>query len=144
MASVGRPPKYNSPEEMQTAIDEYFEDHQPRIRKDSVGNPIINKNGLPSIDLNPPTISGLALFLGFSNRTSLYEYEKESEYSDTIKRARSRCEEFVESNGMSGIVPPAMAIFALKNYGWSDKQEIEHSGGTTDTVINIVGVKAKD
>lgn len=144
MATVGRPPKYSSPEEMQAAIDEYFADRQPRIRTNPDGSPMLSKNNQPIIELNPPTISGLALYLGFSNRTSLYEYEKEPEYSDTIKRARSRCEEFVESNGMSGIVPPAMAIFALKNYGWSDKQEIEHSGGTTDTVINVIGVKAKD
>jgi hypothetical protein len=125
---VGRPPKYNSSESMQDAIDEYFNAHKPRIRRDENGNPLFTAKGMPIIDMNPPTISGLALFLGFSNRTSLYEYEKEPEFSDTIKRARTRCEEFVESGGMSGDVPAPMAIFALKNYGWSDKQELEHTG----------------
>jgi hypothetical protein len=142
---AGRPPKYSTSEEMQTMIDQYFEEHQPRIRTNPDGSPMLSKYNQPIIELNPPTISGLALYLGFANRTSLYEYEKESEFSDTIKRARSRCEEFVESNGMSGIVPPAMAIFALKNYGWSDKQEHELSGpngGPIDTVINVIGVKS--
>lgn len=126
--SAGRPPKYFSADGMQQAIDEYFEAHKPRVRKGEDGKPLLSAKGFPIVELNPPTISGLALFLGFSNRTSLYEYEKEPEFSDTIKRARSRCEEFVESCGMSGDIPAPMAIFALKNYGWSDKQELEHTG----------------
>lgn len=121
--SAGRPPRFFSAEGMQQAIDEYFDAHKPKVRTDDKGQPILTAKGFPIIDMNPPTISGLALFLGFANRTSLYEYEKEPEFSDTIKTARTRCEEFVEANGMSGNVPPAMAIFALKNYGWSDKQE---------------------
>lgn len=144
MATVGRPPKYKTPEEMQAAIDEYFEAHKPKPMLNEDGKVLTTAKGSPIIELNPPTISGLALHLGFSNRTSLYEYEKESEFSDTIKTARSRCEEFIESNGMSGNIPPAVAIFSLKNYGWTDKQEVEHSGNMqSELSINVVGVKAK-
>lgn len=125
---VGRPPKYYSPQAMQSAIDEYFSAHQPKVRTDIDGCNLYTEKGKPIITLNPPTISGLALFLGFVNRQSMYDYEKVPEFSDTIKRARSRCEEFVESGGMAGEIPAPMAIFALKNHGWSDKQELEHSG----------------
>lgn len=124
MANVGRPRKYNTAEELQEAIDVYFEEHKPEYEVDSDGNVITTKSGIPILKLNPPTISGLALHLGFCNRTSLYEYEREGEFSDTIKIARTRCENFVESYGMSGNIPPAIAIFALKNYGWKDTQEI--------------------
>lgn len=124
MANVGRPRKYNTAEELQEAIDVYFEEHKPEYEIDSDGKVITTKSGIPILKLNPPTISGLALHLGFCNRTSLYEYEREGEFSDTIKIARTRCENFVESYGMSGNIPPAIAIFALKNYGWKDTQEI--------------------
>ena len=124
MANVGRPRKYNTAEELQKAIDTYFEEHTPEYELDSDGKVITTKSGIPVLKLNPPTISGLALHLGFCNRTSLYEYEREGEFSDTIKIARTRCENFVESYGMSGNIPPAIAIFALKNYGWKDTQEI--------------------
>jgi hypothetical protein len=141
---VGRPPKYETPELMQSAIDQYFEEKKPKMMEDKDGNPIKNGNGIPIMSMNPPTISGLALYLGFVNRQSMYDYEKIPEFSDTIKTARARCEEFVESGGLTGDIAPAMSIFALKNYGWSDKQEIEHSGGTTDTVINLIPVAPKN
>lgn len=124
MANVGRPRKYNTAEELQAAIDIYFEEHTPEYEVDSDGKVLTTKGGVPILKMNPPTISGLALHLGFCNRASLYEYEREGEFSDTIKIARTRCENFVESYGMSGNIPPAIAIFALKNYGWKDTQEI--------------------
>jgi len=100
---MGRPPKYKTAEELQKKIDEYFEAHDKY------------------------TISGLAYNLGFDGRQSFYDYEKKDEFSYTIKRARLRIEMYYEElltkgGGISGSI-----IFALKNFGWTDKQEIEHS-----------------
>ena len=126
---VGRPLKYKTAEEMQSGIDEYFELCQPKYATDAEGNVLKDNRGNPIIELNPPTLSGLSLHLGFADRQSMYDYQnRNDEFSCTIKRARTRCEQWVETNGLAGNTPPAMAIFALKNYGWSDKQEIEHSG----------------
>ena len=99
---AGRPPKYNTPEEMQEAIDLYFE-------------------------TNPeyPTLNGLALELGFESRQSMYDYAKKEEFSYTIKSALSRIEEKHERNlyepGASG------SIFFLKNRDWTDKTSIDHT-----------------
>ena len=125
---VGRPLKYKTAEEMQAGIDEYFELCQPKPMTDDEGFILKDKSGNPVIELNPPTITGLALHLGFESRQSLYEYEQRKEFTYTLRRARMKCENWLERNGLSGNTPPTMAIFALKNYGWSDKQEIEHSG----------------
>jgi hypothetical protein len=94
----GRPRKYSTPEEMQTVIDKYFED-------------------------NPkPTICGLALALGFAQRKSLLNYEGYGkEFCNTIKRAKLIIEEGYEQDLRSKYVTGA--IFALKNFNWSDKQE---------------------
>lgn len=71
-----------------------------------------------------PTITDLVLHCGFCNRQSFYDYEKIPEYSYTIKRARSRIESVYES--LLQTSTPVGAIFALKNFDWKDKQEIEH------------------
>jgi hypothetical protein len=134
---VGRPLKYQTADELQAAIDEYFEICKPDFLKDAKGDPFLDKFGKPVIVLNPPTISGLALFLGFVNRQSMYDYEDRGEFSCTIKTARTRCENWVENAGLSGNTPPAMAIFALKNYGWKDKTETELTGNQNINV-NIV------
>lgn len=125
---VGRPLKYKTAEEMQKGIDEYFEKCQPKYATDAEGNVLKDNRGNPITELNPPTITGLALHLGFCNRSAMYDYEARGEFCHAVKTARTRCEQWVENNGLAGNTPPAMAIFALKNYGWTDKQEIEHSG----------------
>ncbi len=106
---AGRPAMYETPDEMQDAIDKYF-----------IENEII-------------TITGLALWLGFEDRQSLYDYEKKPEFTCIIKRARLRVENSYEMRLITSQSPTG-AIFALKNMGWKDKQETEHSGNAGFTV----------
>lgn len=100
-----RPPIFDGPLEMQIKINQYFEE-------------------LP--EGKHPTITGLCLFLGFCSRQSFYEYEKKPAFCYTIKTARTMIEQQYEESLMGRYT--AGAIFALKNLGWSDKQELEHSG----------------
>lgn len=67
------------------------------------------------------TITGLALFLGFSSRSSLDDYTNRSEeFSFIIKRAKLAVENSYELSGQT------IDIFALKNMGWKDTQEFKH------------------
>lgn len=123
----GRPPFYNSVEEMQEMIDRYFAecDGKPVLDKD--GNPMRNKDGkIIRDDRRPYTITGLALALGFNSRQALLNYEGRPEFNDTIKRAKARVERYAEerlydNNGANG------AKFSLANNfkGWTEKQTIE-------------------
>jgi hypothetical protein len=115
MATVGRPPMYSTKEELQEKIDEYF----VLLYVDDKEKDIIVHND------NTPTITGLVLFLGFSDRKSFYEYEKKSEFTHTIKRARMKIENWYEKCLISAKTPTG-SIFALKNLGWDDKQQLEH------------------
>jgi len=74
----------------------------------------------------------LAEFAYINNvlRQVLYEYD---EFTTLIKRAVAKKEAQLERMALTGDVDKTMAIFSLKQLGWRDKQEIEHSGG-----INIV------
>ena len=103
----GRPRKYTESEIMQKKINNYFEE--------------CDKNN------EPYTITGLCLVLDIC-RDTLLEYTKNEEFSDTIKKAKLKVENYLEKhlitdNSTTGI------IFNLKNnFGWKDKQELEHSG----------------
>lgn len=88
---------------------------------------------------NPPTISGLALHLGFVSRQSFYDYEKNPAHSYTIKRARLAIEDCYEQRLHAS--NPTGAIFALKNFGWKDTQEITGKDGgplVSSVVFEIV------
>ena len=109
---AGRPLKFKTNEELQGAINNYFE-YCKQYKK-------------------PETIAGLAYHLDIDRRT-VYHYEGRDEFCHTIKKARDRIlaglEESLFTEGKSG------QIFLAKNYGYSDKLEHEHSGSVG---INIV------
>ena len=44
----------------------------------------------------PPTVTGLALALGFTTRLSLLNYQGKAEFMNTITRAKSYVEEYTE------------------------------------------------
>lgn len=117
--SAGRPARYKTIEELQEMIDLYFEENEEY-----------------------PTITGLALFLGFESRQSFYDYEKVKKFSYTIKKARLQVENSYEislrKNGRSG------DIFALKNFGWRDNQNIDltSDGEKLPISVNINGKKS--
>lgn len=126
----GRPPIYNSSEELQEQIDEYF---NSGVKKRTV---IIGKAPhQTSIEIEVPTITGLCIFLGFESRQSFYDYEQREGFSYTIKRARlfieNEYEEMLSSGNTVG------AIFALKNFGWIDKTEVKHDGIPSSPPVNV-------
>lgn len=81
-------------------------------------------------DGRPPSIAGLARYLGFSDRHALTEYEGYGDdFSATIKSARLRIEEDRTERLLSKDGSTAGVIFDLKNnYGWKDQQHQELSG----------------
>lgn len=72
------------------------------------------------------SISGMAVFLG-TYRSELCRWEETEEFSEIIKKAKGRIEAQVEEMLLTNKAPGG-AIFWLKNFGWSDKQEHELTG----------------
>lgn len=102
----GRPPTYETAEEMIKLIETYFKKCDKENR--------------------PYTVPGLARALGFTSRQSLINYAQKSEFVDTLKMAKLRIEEqraeqlIQRQSGCAGL------IFDLKNnFGWQDKVEVE-------------------
>lgn len=132
----GRPPMYKTPEEMQVAIDKYFEDCSGEYVVID-GCVAVDKNGYPiKTKERPLTITGLALALGFTTRQSLLNYEGDPAFLDTIKKAKSRIEQYAEERlfdkeGVNG------AKFNLSNNfkGWSEKQQIDSNVNLSPVVF---------
>lgn len=99
----GRPRIFDSPEDFDAKVLEY-------------------KNHCKE-EKEPVTWTGLALFLGFSSRQSIDEYLKYDGFSDSVKRAKMLVEFSYERNLHSG--SPSGSIFALKNFGWTDKNALD-------------------
>ena len=124
---MARPLKYKTVQELQEAIVVYFKACEGEILKDEDGQPVFNKFGQPVIiNQKPPTVTGLALALGFNSRQALLNYQVKKQFNDTITRAKSRCEDYAESrlfdrDGAMG------AKFSVSNNfkGWSEKSQSE-------------------
>lgn len=117
-ANSGRPPHFENLTDLEKRIQEYFDSCEIRKEKDPETDEEI------IIDGKQPTITGLAHFLGFESRQSLYDYEGKEEFTYSIKRAKL----VIESNYEQALFGRNAAgpIFALKNFGWKDTQEIKH------------------
>jgi hypothetical protein len=113
----GRNPEYSSYTEMQASIDDYF-NNGVKIKQVIIGK----GDNKQVIEIPVPTISGLCYHMGFDSRTSFYDYEKKPEFMHTVKRARlfieCEYESMLQGHNVTG------AIFALKNMGWMDQQDI--------------------
>ena len=104
----GRPLKYKTNQELQDAVDAYFlsidqynDEHEAH---------------------KPYTVAGLALHLDVDTDT-VRNYEKRDEFFGTIKKAKQKIEEQLETKLHGANV--AGIIFNLKNnYGWKDRQDI--------------------
>lgn len=132
-----RPPKYSNPEDLQVKIDEYFNfGHNKRKVTITVAKEV------KVVEIPILTITGLVRYCGFESRQTFYDLEKQLEFSYTIKKARNRIEEEYEELLQRGL--GAGAIFALKNFGWVDKQEVEHIGKGDQKVVVIVQEKDGD
>lgn len=124
---VGRPPFYKTPEELQEKIDLYFKNLPMATKYFAMGQ---------EIQVPCPTITGLTLFLGFCDRQSFYAYEENKpEFSYTLKKARTFIEKHYEEMLQNGNTTGA--IFALKNFNWKDKQEVDQN----NTNLNIAADK---
>lgn len=145
---TGRPLKYKTNEELEKAIDAYFNNCEGTILKDKDENAVCDKYGQPVIiNRRPPTVTGLALALGFTSRQALLNYQAKKQFVDTITRAKARCEEYTEArlfdrDGAMG------AKFSLTNNfkGWrehpveDDKSTLEY----LDEIMKGLNIKMEE
>lgn len=131
----GRPPIYPDTEENHKRVaelcDEYFE-----LIKGEEAESEGDDKGISEAwkrKPEPPTVTGLTLHLGFENKSTLYDYAKKDGFSNPIKRALTRIEQYHEIAVAYGDKCTGN-IFVLKNFDWKDSQSIDHTV-TSETPI---------
>ena len=122
---TGRPLIFKSIAELQEKIDEYFSwcDNAVKTIWDE-------KKGIEQVISYPApyTMSGLARRLGV-DRDTIVNYSHREEFFPTIRAARERVHEDVETRLMSTRNEKG-AIFNLKNnFGWKDETKADITSG---------------
>jgi hypothetical protein len=106
-------PIFKSPEELSEKLNEYF-------------------SQTPSDEL---TLTGLVLALG-TNKTTLANYQKKPEFSHLINHAKLLIEHSYELSLKK--YGRASDIFALKNFGWSDKYAVFNVNDDKDNKLDYI------
>lgn len=119
--NFGRKLKWADREELREAVEEYFEKRAEEKK--------------------PPSFTGLALHLGFVSKTSIHQYGERDQFADIIQWARLRVENYYEEALSTKRSGHAGAIFILKNHGWSDTMDMNHTGDLS--ISPIVWAKPK-
>lgn len=125
-SGFGRPPMYNTAEEMAAKMVEYFEQ---------------SKNASGKYQ---PTIEGMTFHLGFSSRTSLINYaERSPDFLNVVNKGKLFIKSCYEKQ-LYGFAW-AGAQFALRNIGKEDwKDEIIENQNQTVTNVTITEKKRED
>lgn len=106
MAKRGVKPFYTKAEDMQKLIDKFFAESAERDE--------------------PPTMLGLALALGFTDRDAILTYQGKKEFAGVIKKARAKVINLVEMRTLQGKGQVVGNIFWLKNNGnYRDAQQLD-------------------
>lgn len=128
--------RWESPEALKKKIDEYFEDckGQPYIKED--GEALVDRNGeIILIGKHPPTMAGLAHWLGFADRNSLLQYKARKQFTEIMCEARLRIEQYAEErlfdrDGAKG------AEFSLRyNFKWAQEEQAAKNAAAQGVVI---------
>jgi hypothetical protein len=84
---------------------------------------------------DPPTLTGLALYLGFQSLEDFESYETRGRYASYLRRARLMIiavyEKKLHNANASG------AIFALKGMGWKEKTESKPATKAPPTTLTV-------
>lgn len=150
---TGKPPKYKNAEQLRDKIEKYFasittketwlEDEK---EFDAYGNNVlVTKKEVTNVNHSTgepvPTMTGMALFLGFADKQSLWDYEKTSpEYSYLIRAAKSIIERYHEIRVATSDKAQG-SMFVLQNMGWSTKAEVKDTTERPAQVFKIGDVE---
>lgn len=136
----GRPMKFKNRLELVAAIQEYFEYCDNRTTSmyvKELGDNVSIANPAPY------TMSGLARYLGV-DRGTLLSYSKKDEFYSTIRAAKAKIEEDVETRLLEGKAATG-AIFALKNnHGWVDQTQVDNKHELVKPILSNVAEAQTD
>lgn len=124
----GRPLKYDDPDELQRAIDQYFDDCDQEI----IVKQHPHSKGITEVKTPKPyTMAGLARALNI-DRDTLNNYKKYDRFFGVIMRARDKVHEQNLSLALLGCHDSKIAALNLaSNYGYATKKDVDITDNST-------------
>lgn len=135
----GRPPFFENSEkgvqEMSELIDLYFE----KCLEGTLERRPNKKTGKWEETKIPftPSLEGMAIFLGFADRISLWEYSKKPRFANLLTRAKSVLGALTLHKGATGGIDPKIATMILARH---HDYAVEPAGGILPGSGNLMGV----
>jgi hypothetical protein len=131
--------KFRTADAMLQLIDEYFVYITGKYEYQQVSGKAENiKNKIIVREAEPPTLTGLALFLGFQSMDQFKKYEKRPGFLKPFRYAHLRIEAAYEQQLFE---KPTGAIFALKKIGCDVKSPVTQLNKTLKIEITNSGPK---
>ncbi|MEG1621575.1 MAG: terminase small subunit [Oscillospiraceae bacterium] len=116
-------PAFKSAKELQNLVDKYFCSLEGEILLDENNVPVSDKNGLVYKVLpKPPTLTGLALALGFRGRLSLLKFQGNEKLEEIIETALSRVEEYIEGRLFDKGCTTGAKFSLENNFNWISQE----------------------
>ena len=161
--SRGRPLAFADPEELRLLCDKYFksitrtipkrertivayEDNDPKkpIFEDNI---VLNDAGEQYLEtewLEPPSIVGLALYLGVDRQT-LLNYKNKDEYFGTLRDAKTRIERYEAARLVTVSNSKGIEFSLANNHNWKASQtiDINHSQALPTYDISRMSIEDK-
>ena len=124
MARMGRPPRFETVEDFEALNPEGFFDwceennHKPLWEWFAVYTDCPRETLLEYAKKDGTMANG--------------EYDNKQDFARAIKRVADRIHAYIIDNGLEGKYRDALTIFYLKNYGYTDRQEVK-----ADMTVNL-------
>lgn len=140
---AGQPPCFNSREELQEAIEDYFKSCLVPLHDEN--NIVIGAKWYKK-----PTLGGLAIHIG-CDRATIWNYSKSDRYFDIIKRAKDIITNFTEELLIEGKnIPGAINTLVNLRVGWvADEKTIkvepvmpDNGAKTADEIMEFLDDRA--
>lgn len=148
---VGRPKKYKTKKQLSEAVERYFSSISKVVTVyDEIGAVMIGDdcNIMQRVEyIDPPTITGLCLYLGIDRRTwaNYCDIELHPEFADVTAYARARIEAWLERELLTREKSVQGLIFNLQNnFGWRQKAEVDLGEKTRKTIAETEKMSLAD
>jgi hypothetical protein len=134
----GRPSKYK-PEYCQQLVDFFSGPKNERVKKAYItGKNKYEKTEYETVPCDLPFFSAFARKIGVDHETLTSEWPKQYEdFSVAYNTAKQLQKEFLVTNGLRGLYPPASFIFTAKNI--TDMRDTQVLEGNPDKPLEIKG-----
>ena len=141
----GELPQFKSGREIQSKVAAYFKGREGKPLVGETGEPVLDKQGRPvMLGARPPTVTGLALALGFTRREELLRYPDDAPFAREVRRARMRAEDHLEGELMDKEKFQGAKFNLVSSFGWAAGERAEEEPESAHGVVLMPPVREEE